>query len=121
VDFCIEIESSLENTLSTDVLVAYTSLNLWVPYGTFSRILGERLPTLSACKVLQQRALDNPKIEVFCSTMAEGISAAGDLRNLSLKNIETDESWNLEVSGVFIHVGLDPQTEYLKDVVELDS
>lgn len=81
----------------------------------------EILSKLTACMVLQQRAQANPKMEILCSTMLEEITADGDLRNLRLKNVETGEKWNLKVSGIFILVGLDPRTEYLKGVVELDN
>ena len=80
----------------------------------------EVLPKLTASVVLQQRALANPKMEVFCSTAIEEITAEGDLRDLGLKNVETEKTWNLKVSGIFVHIGLVPATEYLKNVVELD-
>lgn len=81
----------------------------------------EILPKLSGSTVLQQRVQANSKMEILCSTAVEEITADGDLRILRLKNVETGESWNLKVSGIFIHVGLDPRTEYLKGLVELDN
>jgi len=81
----------------------------------------EILPKLSATRILQERAYENPKLKILCSTTVEAITAEGNMKNLSLKNVETGERFNLKFSGVFVLVGLEPQTEYLRGLVELDS
>ena len=81
----------------------------------------EIMPKLTACKVLQQRALANSKMEILRSTMVEEITYDGDLINLRLKSVETGKNWNIKVSGIFILAGLDPRNEYFKAVVVLDD
>jgi len=38
-----------------------------------------------------------------------------------LKSVETAKNWNIKVSGIFVLAGLDPRTEYFKEVVALDD
>jgi thioredoxin reductase (NADPH) len=79
----------------------------------------EILPQLRAARVLQERARANPKMKILCSTTVEAIQEAGARKNLCLKNVVTGEKADLRVSGIFIVAGLEPQTEYLKGVVDL--
>ena len=81
----------------------------------------EILPRLSAARILQERARENPKMNILCSTTVETITTDGDMKSLSLRNVETDEKSVLKVSGIFVLVGLKPETEYLRGLVELDS
>lgn len=82
----------------------------------------EILPKISATSVLQERARSNPKMEICCSTTVEAIRGGrGGKKSLSLKNVETGEKSILKVSGIFIVAGQEPQTEYLKGVVDLDK
>lgn len=81
----------------------------------------EILPKLNASMVLQQKAQADSRIEILCSNKVEGITADGDLRSVRLKNVETGEIRDLEVSGIFVHIGLVPETQFLKDAVKLDN
>lgn len=81
----------------------------------------EILPKLRATRMLQEKARSNPKMEILCSTTVETIKEHdGGLKSLNLRNVETEEKLNLKVSGIFIVAGLDPQTEYLKGILDLD-
>jgi thioredoxin reductase (NADPH) len=84
-------------------------------------IVVETLLYPSACKMLQERAFSNPKIEVRCDTRIEAICGDDQVKGLALVNIETGKSSTLEVDGVLVHVGLDPNTGYLRDVIRLDE
>lgn len=81
----------------------------------------EILPRLGAARILQERARENPKMNILCSTTVETITTDGDMKSLSLRNVETNEKSVLKVSGIFVLVGLKPETEYLRGLVELDS
>jgi thioredoxin reductase (NADPH) len=81
----------------------------------------EIVPTLSAIPVLQEKAARNTNIEILCSVAVEAITRAGELISLGIKNVETDKKSELRVRGVFVLIGLDPETEYLHETVELDS
>ena len=81
----------------------------------------EILPCLGAAKILQERVRENPKMDILCSTKVEAITTEGNMRVLRLKNTETGEKSVLEVSGIFVLIGLVPETAYLKGLVELDE
>jgi thioredoxin reductase (NADPH) len=81
----------------------------------------EMLPFLSATAVLQERAQECPHMDILCSTIVEAIAVDGDMRVVRLKNIETGEKLALKFSGIFVLVGLNPETGYLKGLLELDK
>lgn len=82
-------------------------------------IVIELLPKLGATKVLQQRAFANPKMEINCDTVVESIVGNGRVRGLKLRNVKTGEVSSLEVDGVFVAVGLRPNTGYVKGLLAL--
>ncbi|MFC1532467.1 NAD(P)/FAD-dependent oxidoreductase [Thermodesulfobacteriota bacterium] len=83
-------------------------------------ILVEVLPNLTATKVLQERINETQNVEIICSTGAESIEAKGDVRALQLKDVVTGEQRVIDLDGIFILAGREPQTEYLKGILEMD-
>lgn len=80
-----------------------------------------RRDSLRAAKSLQEKAFNHPKIKfIWNSTITE---AKGDeiLESLTVKNLQTGETSDLEVNGVFVFVGLDPITSAFKGHIELDE
>jgi thioredoxin reductase (NADPH) len=55
------------------------------------------------------------------STEVEAIEGTDIVRQLRLKQTDGDKKSTLEVDGVFIAVGLKPNTDYLKEVLPLDE
>lgn len=84
-------------------------------------IVIEALPELTATAVLKERALANPKLEVRCGTKGEAILGDNHVEAIQLQNTASGEKETLEVNGVLVHVGLDPNTKYLDGTVPLDS
>jgi thioredoxin reductase (NADPH) len=82
-------------------------------------IVIELLPKLGATQVLQQRAFANPKMEISCDTVVESIVGNDRVRGLKLRNVKTGEVSSLEVDGVFVAVGLRPNTGYVKGLLAL--
>jgi thioredoxin reductase (NADPH) len=80
-----------------------------------------RRDELRATRVLQERAFAEPKIEFLWNMVVTAIEGDGTVRQLRLRNVQTDEESNLEVSGVFVATGTKPNTEYLKGIVPLDA
>ncbi len=81
-----------------------------------------RRDSLRATKVVQERAFANPKIKLVWDSIPEKI--AGDergVKSLHIKNVKTGEQSNLDVAGVFIYVGYNPNTEFLKGLVDLNE
>ncbi len=81
-----------------------------------------RRDSLRAEKILQDRALSEPKIKLVWDSIPEKIE--GDekgVTSLRVKNVKTGEFSSLEVEGVFIYVGFDPNTEFLAGTANLDE
>ncbi|MFA5879476.1 MAG: thioredoxin-disulfide reductase [Candidatus Margulisiibacteriota bacterium] len=79
-----------------------------------------RRDVLRASQILQDRALNHPKINLIKSSML--IEALGDnklLSHIKIKNV-LDQSENIiESSGLFYAIGHDPNTEFVKHVLPL--
>ncbi|HYW68374.1 MAG TPA: thioredoxin-disulfide reductase, partial [bacterium] len=71
-----------------------------------------------AVPILRERVRDNDKIECFCSCVVERIAGQNGVESIELKNVKTGERMTHPVSGVFLFVGLVPQTEVLGDLVK---
>ena len=84
-------------------------------------ILIHRRDQLRATKLLQQRAFANQKMEFLWDTVVEEILGEDKVKELSLRNVKTSERSTIEVSGVFIYVGLHPNTEFLRGLLSLDT
>ncbi|KAI0503876.1 hypothetical protein KFK09_014819 [Dendrobium nobile] len=102
---------------------AMEEANFLTKYGSRVYILHRR-DTFRASKIMQARALSNPKIEVvWNSEVAEAYGAkdGGPLSGLKLKNIVTGDITELAVSGLFFAIGHEPATKFLEKQLELDS
>ncbi len=80
-----------------------------------------RRDQLRAARVLQERVKANPKIEFRRDTVVEAIEGNGQVERLRLRHVQSGETTVLPVAGVFIYVGLEPNTGFLKDLVALDG
>ena len=76
-----------------------------------------RRDELRAQKVLQDRAFANEKIRFVWDSVVESIH--GDERKVTgvtFKNVKTGETSQADFGGIFIYVGLDPVSEFAKDL-----
>ena len=78
-----------------------------------------RRDQLRAGQVLQQRALAEPKIEFIWNSVVEQIVGDDKLSALALREVTSGRLSSLSVDGVFIAVGLKPNSDWLANVVEL--
>jgi thioredoxin reductase (NADPH) len=81
----------------------------------------EFMPHLNAEKILQDRAHKEPKFKFFLNHMATSINGENQIESVTIKNRETDEEKTIPCAGVFIYVGWDPKTEFLKGQVDLNK
>ncbi len=81
----------------------------------------EFMPHLNAEKILQERAHKNPKFKFFVSHMATSINGENQVESVTIKRWETGEEKIIEAAGVFVYVGWDPKTEFLKGQIDLDK
>ena len=83
-----------------------------------------RRDELRAEKILQDRLLANPKIEVMWDTVLDEVLGAGDppgVNGAKVKNVKTGEITALPVHGVFIAIGHDPATELFSGQLDMDD
>ena len=81
-----------------------------------------RRDSFRASKVMQLRALSNPKIKVeWDSVVEEILGDDGKVNGVRLKNVKTGETKVLDVTGVFVAIGHDPRSELFKGQIELDD
>ena len=76
---------------------------------------------LRARRILQEKALAEPKIEFLWDTVVEAIEGEDLVKRLKLRQVITGEKHTLEIAGIFISVGLKPNTDYLKGTLPLDA
>ena len=80
-----------------------------------------RRDALRAARVYQERAFANPKIEILWSHIVQSINGEEKVNSITLENLKTGEKWDLEVDGVFIFIGLVPNTRQFRDQVKTDE
>ena len=80
-----------------------------------------RRDQLRAGKVLQQRAFAQPKLEFIWDTVIEEVLGEKLLSGLKLRNVKTGQQSNLKLEGVFVAVGLMPNSQSFFKMVDLDD
>jgi thioredoxin reductase (NADPH) len=75
----------------------------------------------SAQHSYQQRALSNPKIELRDRTAVEEILGNEVVTGVRARNLVTDEVSQIELAGIFVYVGMKPNTAFLKNIVKLSD
>lgn len=81
--------------------------------------LVHRRDKLRASKIMQQRALSHPKLEVIWDTEIVKISGDDVVRQVTLKNVKTEKEVVRDAGGVFFAVGHTPNTAFLKGQIDL--
>ena len=80
--------------------------------------VGDRL---RASQVLQDKAAAHPQMDVRLNTTVREFRGNGKLESVLVEDLKTGQQEELHPAGVFVFIGLDPNTAFLSDVVELDQ
>lgn len=80
-----------------------------------------RRDALRATKVVQDKAFAEPKIEFVWNSVVTEVKGSDMVEAVRLKNVKTGALQDLPVKGVFIYVGLVPNTDFLKGQLRLDE
>lgn len=83
--------------------------------------LVHRRDQLRASKIMQERALKNPKMEILWDTVLEDAIGEDYLTGARLKNIKTQEVREVEVAGLFYAIGHTPNTSIFNGQLDLDT
>ncbi|XP_050128464.1 thioredoxin reductase NTRB-like [Malus sylvestris] len=101
---------------------AMEEANFLTKYGSEVHIIHRR-DTFRASKIMQNRALSNPKIRVVWNS--EVVEAYGEgkgpLAGLKVKNVVTGEVSDFKVSGLFFAIGHEPATKFLDGQLDLHA
>ena len=74
-----------------------------------------------ASKIMQDRALSNENIEVHWNSVIEDIKGDQKVQQIILKDTKTGENKTLEMGGVFVAIGHEPNTDLFKNQLEMDE
>ena len=80
-----------------------------------------RKDKLRASRILQERAFDNPKIKFLWNTTVADISGDKKVRAVTLQDIKSNETKKVDVGGIFIAIGHDPNTQVFKGQLDMDE
>jgi thioredoxin reductase (NADPH) len=81
----------------------------------------EFMPHLNAEMILEERARKDSKFKFYLNHMATSINGENQIESVTIKDRETNEEKNIPAAGVFVYVGWDPKTEFVKGQIELDK
>ncbi len=76
---------------------------------------------LRASKILQQKALENPKIEFIWNNVVADIKGNNKISTILVKDINTGKERAIETGGLFVAIGHEPNTAIFKGQLELDD
>lgn len=80
-----------------------------------------RRDELRADKIVQCRALENPKLEFVFDSVVKEIVGEDCVKSLVLENVKSKELTNLSVDGVFPYIGISPNVDNFSGQITQDS
>ena len=84
-------------------------------------LLVHRRDELGAQKYLIDKVAENTKIEVVWNTVIEEILGADTVSGLRLRNVVTNLETVMELSGLFVYIGLDPNSGLVDGLLKTDN
>ena len=80
-----------------------------------------RRDELRASKIMQQRVMDHPKIEIIWNTVVTDVLGADEVTGVRLRNVTDNSERDLAVSGFFVAIGHTPNTALFKSWLDVDE
>ncbi len=80
-----------------------------------------RRDALRASRIMQQRALDNPKIEILWNSRVSELHGEGTLSGVTITDTVTNETRPLAVTGLFIAIGHKPNTGLFTNILDMEE
>jgi thioredoxin reductase (NADPH) len=72
-------------------------------------------------KILQERVQVHERIELVLDTVVERVNGQDKMESLSLRNVKSDQAWDEPLDGVFVSIGMIPNTGFLGGTLELNQ
>lgn len=80
-----------------------------------------RRDELRATKIIQERAISNPKMEFVWKSIVTEVLGEAEVKGVRVRNLETGKDLILDAKGIFVCIGTVPNTRFLRDIVEMDD
>jgi thioredoxin reductase (NADPH) len=111
-DAVVAVVGGGDNALTEAVLLTKFCRKLYVIH---------RRDRFRAIKILQERVFANPKIEVLWNCVPESAEGENQLERLIVRNVKDKRAFPLPLDGLFVSIGMDPHTEFLRGIVGLNE
>ncbi len=76
---------------------------------------------LRASKIMQERAFDNPKIQFRWHSVVDDLVGETKLEGIVVRDVRTEETTTLPLTGMFVAIGHVPSTELFKGQLDMDD
>lgn len=125
VSYCATCDGPLFNKSKTVAVigggdVAVTEALYLSKFASSVKVIHRR-SQLRASKILQERAMAEPKIEFIWDTVVTQIEGDGVVKQLMLKNTKNAKISILELAGVFVAIGSEPNSAQWRGLLPLDE
>ncbi|MDN3204378.1 thioredoxin-disulfide reductase [Algoriphagus sediminis] len=80
-----------------------------------------RRDEMRASQIMQKRVMNNPKIEILWNTETDEILGEDEVSGVRIFNNKTQKTSELAISGFFVAIGHQPNTEIFKDYLHMDD
>ena len=75
----------------------------------------------TATKSSQEELLKNPSIEILFNTEVKAINGKDFVTGVTLMDNKTNEAYEMDTDGIFIYIGMQPQSNLFKGQIEIDD
>jgi thioredoxin reductase (NADPH) len=76
---------------------------------------------LTASKIVVEKIAEHPEVDVLCNIEAVELRGEGHLETVVMRDTRTGSTQELHPGGVFVFIGLSPNTELVRQLVALDA
>ena len=83
--------------------------------------LVHRRDSLRASKIMQERAFNNPKIRFLWNHVVTDVLGDTKVSGVQVRNVLTDEVSTLDVTGIFVAIGHQPNTDLFKGQLDMED
>ncbi|MBE3101844.1 MAG: thioredoxin-disulfide reductase [Firmicutes bacterium] len=80
-----------------------------------------RRDALRASKIIADRVLENKKIEMVWNSAVEAILGDDQVTGAAIANLKTGEKRDIKADGLFVAIGIHPNSELIKDVITMSE
>lgn len=81
----------------------------------------EMMDELRADEIMQEKARSAPNVEILTRTAVTRVDGEMMVSSITVRNLDTGDTREIPVKGVFVEVGLAPSDDFVKDLVRLNK